>query len=189
MNSVNDDTSTTVDTTTAVVKTKTVKPINTHDVTYSFYRVQHTSTKKDTNGFVCVAILPSKNAKKFKVGLSFCSPADSLNKRRGRSIALGRLTSDRKGRNFTVNFDASSYADNSFMAEVCQLAILKSLKTKTEKGGKNYRLIGGVKKPLWYAPDWLRNLDSDITLKQYSGKKNIKKAKRKPAAVKQAVAA
>ena len=167
--------------TTSVTK-KARKPTDTNDVMYSFYRVQDTGTKKDTNGYICVAILSAKSGKKFKVGMSFCSPQDALNKRRGRSIALGRLMSDRKGRNFSVSFDASAFADHTYIGEVCQLAIMKSLKTKTEKGGRNYRLVGGAKKPLWYAPDWLRNLEGNIELKQYSGKKPTGKAKRKPVA-------
>ena len=176
---------TTVDATTVVPDTiKPNKKIDrTKEVLYSFYRVQN-SAKKD-NGYICVAVLPPKSGKsKFRVGLSFCSPEDTLNKRRGRSIAAGRLFSTRKGRNFIVNIDASSYNDASYLSEVCSAAIMKSLKTKTEKGGKNFRLIGGTKKPLWYAPDWLRN-SPEFKIIPYNTKKRkpSKKAKSQAEAV------
>ncbi len=89
------------------------------DVVFGHFRVDFNSNLRNRSGkivpgHVCVALLrPPKgsNSTEYKAAVSFCSPMDSPNRRIARDIALGRLMSEREGRNFIFTSKAEKLAE------------------------------------------------------------------------------
>lgn len=122
--------------------------MNSKSVLCRFYRIK-ANTLNDMHlkvngiGHVCLAILlrSSKPQKTFKVGISFKSPADKLDKTRGMKIAAGRLMSSKPGRNFNVT------------AKNAEAALSSALDKMLQKQRQIYRRGKAIKRH--FVPDWL----------------------------------
>ncbi len=119
---------------------------NTTNVTHKFFKVRASALNDNQVringvGHVCLVLKPVKNSSKFRVAVSFKSPADKANPVLGTRIAEGRLNSRRAGRNFVVSARSISDATNKALTEMF---------TKTRRVFRRGHL---QRRP--FVPDWL----------------------------------
>lgn len=148
------------------------------NIIYGFYKIEAEVVVENKTvtrpGYVCIALKrPPKgsSSKRFVAAASFGSPYDSLNRKRARVIARGRLKSDRPGRHFVVLSAKAANAKGFALDKVFAAALDRSFSPKrvVPKGERQEKTT--------YAPNWVHEaLAQNVAAERlFSSKENARK--------------